>query len=99
MLPTSKACSRCGREKSISQFYTKGLRHDATCKECIKSKKRAKCYRGRLSPEMERLLEVKKIVEAWELERLEIVHARIKEIIERCENRLREQKASPGGLE
>lgn len=63
-------------------------------KDCIKSGKRKKRYCDRLTPEMERLLEVKRIVEAWEIEKLDEYYARLKAITDRCESRMRNQQTS-----
>ncbi len=36
----SKICSKCKSSLPRSSFYSKGLRIDSACKECIKAKKR-----------------------------------------------------------
>lgn len=43
---------------------------------------------------MERLHEVQKIIDAWELARLESYYIRIKEIVDRSESRMRNQEGS-----
>lgn len=34
-----KVCSKCGKEKSITEFYKKGERLQAECKECFKERR------------------------------------------------------------
>lgn len=39
---SQKQCSKCNVVKPLSDFYSKGTRHDSACKECQKKKKQAK---------------------------------------------------------
>lgn len=40
----TKVCTRCGKPRPRTEFYTKGSRTDSQCKSCILKKKSA-CYR------------------------------------------------------
>lgn len=92
MTTGSKICSRCGESKLIQEFYTKGTRVDAACKGCIKASKRKVTEVKVAGINAERLQNVAAIVESYELNKLNEYHSRIREIIERCEQRLQERE-------
>ena len=37
-----RTCTNCGKEKAISEFYTKGKRVDTKCKSCVKTQKKTR---------------------------------------------------------
>ena len=85
----SKVCSRCRLTKPLGAYYTKGTRTDAKCKDCVKAGKRKIRDAKAVGQHGERFQQMAAIVEAWELARLKELTAKLKEINDRCEHRLK----------
>ena len=87
-----KNCSLCGLSLPSSEFYTKGDRVDAACKECVRSGKRKRRVKDLSDTAALGLAKVAKFIAKYELKRLEYYHAQTREINERCEKKKPEEE-------
>lgn len=82
-----KICSRCNATKPISEYYTKGIRVDAACKVCVKSRKRKTRGKQAAGKYGNRLQQIADLIEHHEMCMLDKYYIKIKEIAVICEQR------------
>lgn len=83
-----KQCSRCRGSKPLSEFYSKGDRFDAACKECQRTLKRQSRELAAITASLPKLFEVQGIIDAYETRLTQSYVKRLQEINDRCEKRL-----------
>ncbi len=83
-----KVCSKCQREKPLSEFYRKGDRPDSICKSCKKEYRKTAYANNKFGKVNSNLLaKMATIVYPAEINRLKKYNRRLTELVEQCQKR------------
>lgn len=82
-----KICTRCLVEQPLAHFYSKGNRHDSSCKTCVKAAKSAKYLASTDRADNKRLLSFFELIHAIEMKELDDYVIRLEKEIKKCQER------------